>query len=513
MKTSQALRNERGVALFMAIFALLLLTSIAMGMIFLSDMETSVNSNYRTSVQAFYAARAGVQEGADRLREGVKFQNGTNYSIPRPTTMPSTSATTGVTYILNPSASETVAPWDLNNRYFDRELCNERFVNGALSPLLGISPTGNGVPCTELPSLTYYQQTPSIDPGTSTSAAMPYKWVRITWKQNGTSVPYQVNSASPPPQNSKVCWTGDRQVTLDSLTGYADCELPPAGSDRYTSVYVITALARTSGQNGSMRMFQAEYAPHPPLDVNSAVSSKAGVNLTGNLQVNGYDQCTCKKQGNDYDAPRYNGGTCDTSNTAIYSAGTVDNPNPSQTVVGGTGDENGIIDHVGQSNWPSNLEAGPLIDLFKPSSVDVANCTLGDCELKPDATLGTPVSLPPSDPASVTTSGQVSYIGPGSIDLNGVSGSGILIVDGDLTIHGGGFAWYGLILVRGVVTFQGGGPSDTNIYGAVISGEDTNANTDTILGGSVNIMLDKCAIANSMKGQPLTYISSRELIY
>jgi hypothetical protein len=99
----------------------------------------------------------------------------------------------------------------------------------------------------------------------------------------------------------------------------------------------------------------------------------------------------------------------------------------------------------------------------------------------------------------------------GNVTLNGGGGSGVLLVDGDLTIHGGGFQWYGLIVVRGVVTFQGGGSAGTNIVGAVISGEEANANAT--LGGSVAINLDVCAIRNAFRGQPLTALSSRELLY
>jgi hypothetical protein len=507
MRRKRGANKERGVALFMVVFALLLLTSIALGMIALSDIETTVNSNYRTSVQAFYGARAGVQEGVDRLREGITLQGGAAYSIARPNVMPITTSATGVTYILNPTGGEAVAPWDAGNQYFDLELCNERFVNGTTNRL-GIAPAGNGIRCGTAPAGTYYTTAASMDPGTGTSAAMPYKWVRITMKQNGTSLGYAVNNASLP--ESKICWTGQREVTLASLVGYTDCGLPPVGGDVYTNVYVVTALARTPGQNGSRRLFQAEYAPSPPLDINSAISSKAGVNLTGNLQVNGYDQCTCQQVGSNYGVARYSGGTCDNSANAIYSAQNVDNPNPSQTVVAGS---TAIIESIGQNNWPASLEVPPLIDRFKPSSVNVATCSSGSCSLISGTNVMGPIlTLPAPDPAAVTASGQVSYIG-GNITLNGGGGAGILIVDGDLTIHGGGFQWYGLILVRGVVTFQGGGSANTNIYGAVISGEQTNANTDTTLGGSVNILLDKCAIANSMKGQPLTYISSRELLY
>src|SRR6185369_7075619 len=224
MKRKFRMKDERGVALFLCLFALLLLTSIGLGMMFMSSTETTINYNYRSSMQAFYAARAGVTEGVDRLRTG----SGSGYTIAGPTTMPSNSAATGVTYILNPTGSETVAPWDATNSYFDNELCNEYFLSGGGSNLLGISPTGAGIPCSTAVTGTYYSTISSISPGTSTSAALPYKWVRITQKQNKTTYPFCPNGNCSTNANSKVCWTGTHEVTLTSLTGYTDCGTAPA---------------------------------------------------------------------------------------------------------------------------------------------------------------------------------------------------------------------------------------------------------------------------------------------
>ena len=184
------------------------------------------------------------------------------------------------------------------------------------------------------------------------------------------------------------------------------------------------------------------------------------------------------------------------------SAGNVDNPNSSETVIAGTGP---IIENL-HSSYPAGLDAQTLINQYSPGATTVSGCdTTGTC-----GTLPTP--FPPTDPANATAAGQTSLIN-GNADIHGGGGSGVLIVNGDLTIHGGGFQWYGLILVKGTVTFQGGGSAGTNIIGAVIAGQDANANSDTTLGGSVVINMDTCAISNSFKGQPLHYISARELLY
>ena len=510
--------SESGIALFMALFALLLLTSIALGLMFISTTETSVNYNYRGSVQAFYAAKAGTQEGVDRLRDGVA-----GYSIPRPTVMPSATSNAGVLYIVNKaSASEEVLPWSTalsgggNNQLFDDQLCNDRFTSGTTN-LLGVAPTGSGIPCglavtgASATVCPYCTTTVSKDPNTGSALAMPYKWVRITLKQNATvgnngTTAFKVDTTAT--DSSKVCWDGHHERALASLAGYTDCASPPAGGAPFTDVYLVTALARTT--TGSRRMYQVEYAPAPPIQVSAAVASKAGVNLVGNLSVNGYDQCSCSCTTDNHGVvscvPRVAGGTCDSSKYAIYSGGSVDTPNNSETVAAGT--EPVIQANV--ASWPAGLDVQTLIDTYKPGATTVTDCASG-CGTLPNPFPPTTPSSPtyPATPPPVTN--QVTYVG-GNADFNGGGGSGVLIIDGDARLHGG-FQWYGLIIVKGTVDFTGGG-SGTNIVGAVINGQDVTLNSDLDkLGGSVEISLDECAIKNAFKGKPLTYISSRELLY
>src|SRR5438270_138562 len=75
--------GERGVAILMVLFALLLLTGIALGLMYLTDTETGINSNFRSEQEAYYVARAGLEEARDRLRFGVTI-NGNNASLPVP---------------------------------------------------------------------------------------------------------------------------------------------------------------------------------------------------------------------------------------------------------------------------------------------------------------------------------------------------------------------------------------------------------------------------------------------
>ena len=86
---------------------------------------------------------------------------------------------------------------------------------------------------------------------------------------------------------------------------------------------------------------------------------------------------------------------------------------------------------------------------------------------------------------------------PGSVQLSGnTSGSGVLIIDGDLDVHGG-LSFYGLILVRGQINFTGGGSQKVNMYGAILAGQDVTAQDipqgDSI-GGSFSFTYDSCAL-------------------
>src|SRR5436190_1606634 len=86
------------------------------------NINTGVNTGYRHSNLAYFAARSGVEELRDRIRvPSGTDPNGLNDSLP--TT--SIGQPGGVVYVTNPTGGETVKPWDPTNAYFDDELCHE----------------------------------------------------------------------------------------------------------------------------------------------------------------------------------------------------------------------------------------------------------------------------------------------------------------------------------------------------------------------------------------------------
>jgi hypothetical protein len=69
--------------------------------------------------------------------------------------------------------------------------------------------------------------------------------------------------------------------------------------------------------------------------------------------------------------------------------------------------------------------------------------------------------------------------------LGGRSGYGIILVEGNLDVHGG-MDWSGIIIVTGTISFTGGGNDKVNITGSIMSGEATNIGTDlSDFGGSM----------------------------
>jgi hypothetical protein len=496
--------NEHGIAMLLCLFALLLLTGLGLALMYMSDTEQAVNNNYRDAQSAYFAAQAGLQDA----RVWLMAKAATT-----PSAMPVAGANTGVTYLTNPKGGETVEPWTASNPYFDTQLCNESFSSA------GVGATGWSVPCASVPSGTYYKSVNSGDPNRATSKAMDYKWVRITWKANQNSAPYYVSGTTA--SDTPVCWTGTKQTLMPA--GFANCE---AASASLTTVFRLTSLAVAPA--GTRRMLQMEVATNPPFITNAAVDSQDHVTLNGKLDVNGYDYCTCNcttdKKGVTTCVDRA-GKTCDRDKWAIYASSTVDTANPSENLIAGPNPP------VAQ-NQPWIYDIPGLISSYKDGAKDVTKppynwtCSGGNCGTHSGGVFGVPPAFPPSpvdnplyDSSYGSCSGgvgpgcpspQVTYI-PGNAQLTaGSAGNGILIVDGDLDIHGG-LQFYGLVLVKGVIKFTGGGSDKTNIFGAVLAGQESYV--DNVLGGSAVINFNSCALKQNTGNKPPTMINFHEMSY
>ena len=521
--------KERGVALLIALFALMLLAAVAFQMMYVADTETLVNRNFRDSQRSYDAAWSGVQEARERLMP----ENTPPHRITPPAALP--QGPSSIVYVTNPRSGETIDP-TVAGPYFDNELCHENFVG------LGLANPGIGIPCAAGPPSGAVTYVPSDAPFTNTAGALDYKWVRITLKANNTAHAFSPPNPAFPGlvtgavanNTIPVCWDGANQQL--KLANYPACDTdpslipnPPAGGwQTFKTVYVVTALAVTP--TGARRMAQMEVALDPPVITNAAVDSQDHVNLVGQLSVNAYDNCNClcttaKVGGKDVttctDQP---GKLCDKSKYGIYSSSTVDNPGASETITSGLDDpatpqNEGIAQN---QKWIYDIPS--LVDKYKNDATTVNTASapynytcIGsplNCGTAPSQTFGVPPTFPPTPPESpigpANMGSQITYV-PGNLKITSSSiGNGILVVDGDLEINGG-LQFYGLILVKGVISFTGGGADKTNIYGAVLAGQQSLVDVD--LGGSATINYDSCALAQKKAPRPPIAIAFRELSY
>ena len=278
MRRIKKKQDQDGVALILALFSMLLLSAIALAMLFSSDTETSISVNYRDKQSAIYGALAGLQEARDRIHPlagdlgvGANLSAGGLNIVP--TALPSTSAP-NVLYLLNPAPGETVAPWNPSNKYFDTELCHESyFVNN-----LGVTPVAAGTPCPATSASvpggnSWYTWYDNSQKKTSTSATgtgdaatletayqlkdsngnkipLPYKWVRITLKADNMT-PVTVGTGN----GTQVCWDGSHEQQLPigyhsectPISGGITSTLVTASGSGYTSAPTVTI----SGGSGS----------------------------------------------------------------------------------------------------------------------------------------------------------------------------------------------------------------------------------------------------------------------
>src|SRR5437762_449253 len=220
--------KEHGIALISVLLVLVLLMILAFGLIFVSQTDTAINMNYRSEQKAYFAAKGGIEEVRERMRR--TSLNTLDAAPPGTSFLPTAVAsnTGGVLYVINQGTDPTtVQPWTAGNKYQDDELCHDGYViSGIPDPFSGSVPSDD-VRCPNPPtaaSTWYTKPTPStVGPATSTApfngtdAALPYKWVRVTWKQDNSiqgngAQPYSVDGTATNSTTAAtpVCWDGKR---------------------------------------------------------------------------------------------------------------------------------------------------------------------------------------------------------------------------------------------------------------------------------------------------------------
>lgn len=502
-------RNQDGSSIVLVLLFLLVLSAAGMGMMFSSNIDTLVGSNYKQSMGAYYASKAGLEEARDRLRLGAA---GAANGITPPTVMPQAGVAGGAIYILNPDNTGGDTPWTANTKYFDDELCHEQFVDAAGNNLLGLQATAKNVPCQGAVNGVYYTTFASLDPNTGTAAAVPYKWVRVTLKQSGTSNPWCTdgNCAS---NSTQVCADGNLNETL-LPAAKANCE-----AANMEPVYTITSLAMTS--TGARRLTQQEVSnvTMPPLP-GSLVLDGPGATLStahsGQYGINGNNANSCNKNPPAGNLPAI--GTI-SNNDATNVGNSLFRPANYTGVDGVTPDVSNVSNTLGSLATVGGLET------LVTNLINVADYVGSGAGVTSWGTAANPVI----DVIQGDYSGMCG-------DPNSGVGYGILVVTGALTCSGN-YAWTGVVLVigKGNADLQGGGNGSitggvlvANLYDHLCGAGDNSCNNLHLLpptsqpgspnvqwsgGGGNHLQYDQCelGIANQKLGYRI--LVTREEMY
>ena len=525
-------RSERGIALFIAIFTLLLITAIAAGLLMLTNTDANISANFRDEQIAFFGAKGGLEEVRDRLRSqaagslttvtvaGVTtalnlvpgFSN-PNLAPPKP------GQSGGVLYITNPLNGETVAPWniDTSTTYPDTEICVE---------MVAINNPGSGCganPTRPLPSSTWYNTASA----TSTYASNPvsaWKWVRLNVKTNQTSSGTAAASTvdgNTSDYNQLVCWNGSTQLAIAST--YVSCAAAGAAlvpAQNYTPVYVLTSLAVTP--SGSRRMVQMDVATDvlpniPGAMVMDGTSPVFGPGSSNAFSATGMDTSSvtntlrpqngtvCPPPGNEPAVGAY-GAAASTTITNTFSGG---GPNRSGNYTGAPTNVSNVSTALNAGGMNTVQGLTQLVNTITAGALPVNTYTNASALTNP--------GIPSAPVINVVT---------GDLTLGGsFTGSGILLVEGTLTFTGNP-NYNGVILVvgHGVVNWSGGGNGTidgamlvANLYDSsnqpIASGAPGAPSINFSGSGNMTIQYDSCWVAAMNQMAPYKSLGVREMMY
>lgn len=486
-------RSEKGVSLLFSMLALLLLTAIAAGMMFMSSTESSISGNFKAEETAYFAARAGVEEVRDRMLT-THPQTVANRL---PTTLPNGGG--GVLYVVaNGVTMGSITNVTPSNPIADDELCHD-YGNPSFG---GMTWQPANVRCIDLPTGNSWYTSPaptSVAPFATSSNPLEYKWVRVSLKQNNSSA-YVVDSSQP--LGNQVCWNGTSEVVLPNGTG-ACSSLTPTSNP----VYLVTGLAVTP--SGARRLVQQEIAQTPsggfPGGLFATGTGCAALNIAGNAHTGSFNAATQNPPTNPpSNLVNSNGNIGSNGNISVGGTSTGVNGNISTNMAATIGNCPG--NGVSKSGNPG---MGPLVHLANPVSVPApplpnplppqTSLTYRNTTLAPGAygnvTLQGNVTLAggtPGNPAvytlnSLSLNGNANVVitGPVVINIAGVGQSTVVSMtggsfsnntyvpsnfvinyggNGNMTIAGGTAAYAVINAPNAAISFHGG----SNFYGQAV---------------------------------------------
>ena len=441
--------GQRGSALLIAIFALMLISVVGIALLISTGTDSALAGNYRTSTAAYYAATAGLEEARGRLlTKNPDFINKTN-AYPTLFTgsgIPSFGLT-DVVYILNPAASETVDPTDSSNRYADNEYAAE--MGWPLSSANVHTPIVSTSPIPPIP-------------------AAAYKWVRmnpVTEKALSLDIDNSggaYNSIFPLYYNGSglnLNTTGNSSLNALEITALA---VMPDNSRKMLQYVVVPMVVSTNLAN-------PPFGSPPNLDFPAALTlAGSNVTFTGpgttDFKIDGQDQTPSCSSWNYMVASigytnSYGG---DTSRTNILAGaqppghylGYPQTWGPPPNV---STSPNSILDVSSsmQGNWLTPTGLDTIVQNIAKHADVVINGDASGSDISSNAPM-----MSPSNPLTIVVNGN--------LDLNAWynTGYGMLLVTGTLT-YSPTASWKGLVLVIGQGNFVSTASGTGEIDGAV----------------------------------------------
>ena len=412
--------GERGISLVVALLALVMLSAVAIGMMFMSSTEAAVSANFKSQETAYFAARAGVEEVRDRMLPSPPSPGGAfslNGSLP--SVLPG-AVNPWALYILNGQnrsganmSMADVTNLATTNPFADDELCHD------FPSYVGMTYAAANVRCTGsggLPAVPgWYTSTTSIAP-----LPVDYKWIRVTLKANntygGANAALFVDSTKP--GANQVCWSGSGAGAHQVVAA----ALQPCANINATPVYLLTALAVTpsGASRGARRIVQQEIAQ---TYINS--------NLPGGLFAVGNGCGALGIAGNAHTG-------------SFNSAGEATPTNPPSNLTNANG-------NVGSNG---NVSLGGNSTSVNGSISTNQSPTVGSCPGNGVTTTGSPGhgainNTPPYNPS----------VPPAPNPLPPVTN--VTLRDQTITAAGGGL---GNVTIRGTVTLTGGTVANPAVY-------------------------------------------------
>jgi len=430
----------------------MLISVVATAMILMAGSETALKGNYKSAMQAFYDAKAGLEEARGRLWVKNPDSPGvTSCVFPGGGSMPIGQ----VCYIVNPAAGENVDPTNLDpaNPYADFEYKQEW-----------------NMPVTAAPGL--QPPIPSKSAIASANIAGPlYKWVRITPRTEASAGFNSDPNSDSVIDNTPLFFYA--QNVVDSKNGI----LPGSGQ-----VLTITSLAVTP--YGSRRLVQYTVASPaltaPLVTFPSALTLDGnGVSFTGptggtggngsnTFQINGTDGSAPPGPPSGISAIGYTNST-DSSNAGIAAAASSNN------YVSPSG-----VPNVGLVTLPTLFQTPSGLDSLVQSITQNADLVLNPAA-GTSADQSSLTSMSATNPMVVVVNGDFHLTHPSG---GSFTGYGLLLVTGTLRYDPDDF-WNGTILVIGQGVFDGsqhgnGGQINGTVF--VANTRDNSGNLLTSLG-------------------------------